>query len=99
MDILNAAIISFKKTLKFGDISIGKYEVVQYKWVPTKFGNKIVVITEDFEIFLPPRFAEQVKTKERLMAMNANLPNEPTLMVYAGRDESSNILNISFTPK
>lgn len=67
---------------KFSEIAIGSYEVHQFKFVETRFGKKVVVVTDEFMCFLPERFSKAITTDDQIDALNA----EKTMMSYRGRD-------------
>lgn len=69
--------VSFKS---FSEIEIGAYEVTKFKFMETKFGKKIVVVTEEFMCFLPDRFSKAITTDEQIAELNA----EKTMMTYGG---------------
>lgn len=71
--------VSFKS---FNEIEIGAYNVTEFKFMDTRFGKKIVVVTEDFMAFLPDRFSKAITTDEEIAELNS----EQTIMLYGGRD-------------
>lgn len=50
---------NFKPILKSSEMAIGKeYEVVAAKKVYTKYGERVVIELQDYQLFLPPKYAK-----------------------------------------
>lgn len=73
--------VSFKN---FNQIDAGVYNIEEFKFMDTKFGNKLVVRTENFMCFLPDRCSNTITTGEQLDELNNN---GALAMQYEGRDE------------
>lgn len=97
MDLLEKASKRLLKTAKFDNILKGSYQVKQFKLVKTKYGLRIIVVTEDFEVFLPPRFSAELNTEDQIIDMNEKLKVEPLMMIYGGKLETEhNRIDIVF---
>lgn len=70
---------SFKN---FREIEIGIYNILEFKFVVTKYGKKLVVRTEEFLCFLPERCSRTITTDQQLTELN----NGAWAMKYDGRD-------------
>lgn len=88
MDALNSA-CQRKKAIKFDDLPLGDYKVKEFKFVSTKFGQRITVIFGDFFVWLPPRFINEVKSDEQLIILNEKAAKNNFYMKYDGKDLSN----------
>lgn len=68
----------------FDNIEIGVYNIVEFKFVETRYGKKVVVVTENFMCFLPDRIANAIKSDEAIIELNS----APYIMRYSGKDAS-----------
>lgn len=95
MEALEAACKStLLKTIKFDDLPWGIYPVEQFRIVSTKFGERVIVHTEEFQIFLPPRFSKWIDSAEKLAEING----QEYVMIFSGRDKEGSMprLNVDF---
>lgn len=77
----------------FDNIEIGAYNVVEFKFMVTRYGQKVVVVTEDFMCFLPDRIAKAIKSDEAIAELNS----VPYIMKYNGKDTSRhNLVMLDF---
>lgn len=94
MDSLMAACNKFAQIplKRFDDLDHGIYHIKNIRRVKTKFGERLIVHADDFEIFLPPRFAHEVNYEK----IAEDLANDEFLLIYSGREltETKNILKI-----
>lgn len=78
---------------KFDDVAPGDYPVVAFKHTQTRYGLELVVVTEDFMVFLPDRFLEKIPDAEQLALANS----ERFIMQYSGKDAArKNFLKLKF---
>lgn len=78
---------------KFDDIVPGDYPVVEFKHTQTRYGKKLVVVTENFMAFLPDRFLEKIPDAQQLAFANT----QRLLMRYHGKDTTrKNLLKLYF---
>lgn len=80
-DVLKTACKASANYTSFEHIKPGFYDVQRFKIVNTKFGKKVVVMTEEFDCFLPERFLKGV-TPQVVDALNS----ETYVMKYYGKD-------------
>lgn len=82
--------VAFKS---FDELEIGAYDVIQFKFMDTRFGKKVVVVCADFMVSLPERFSKAITTDEDIDELNS----EKTTMIYTGRDaKRMNRINVDF---
>lgn len=78
---------------KFDDIVPGDYPVIEFKHIQTRYGKKLVVVTDDFMAFLPDRFLEKISDAQQLAFANT----QRLLMKYHGKDTTrKNLLKLYF---
>lgn len=78
---------------KFDNILPGEYSVREFKFIQTRFGRKVVVVTEDFMCFLPERFAREIASEEAIDELNRTR----YIMKYRGKDaKRHNLLLLDF---
>lgn len=81
----------------FKNLKVGCYPVVRFQFANTKYGPKVIVVTKDFAVFLPPRFSAEVTCKEDVDKMNEDNKATPMMMVYQGKDpEQNNRVDLTF---
>lgn len=66
----------------FREINIGLYEILEFKFIHTKHGKKLVVRTEEFQCFLPERCSKTITTDKQIAELNSG----EWVLKYAGRD-------------
>lgn len=66
----------------FDQIKIGVYDVIEFKFVETRFGKKVAVVTEDFLCILPERFSTTIRTDAAIEELNETR----YIMKYKGKD-------------
>lgn len=77
----------------FDSIEIGVYKVLEFKFADTRYGRKIVVVTDEFMCFLPDRFSKSIMTQEAIDELN----NTPCVMKYNGKDpKRKNLVKLDF---
>lgn len=80
---------------KFDQIAAGEYTVLEFKFVSTRIGKKLVVVTTDFMCFLPDRIAKSLSSDEVIAELNRT----PCVMKYGGKDVTRhNRLILDFEP-
>lgn len=83
--------IKYTKVYKsFEELEQGEYEVLEFILADTKFGPKIQVLTDDFYVFLPSRFSQQINTREQIDDLN----NGRCIMIFKGK--SSKGIHLDF---
>lgn len=86
-----------REAQSFDKIAPGTYEVQEFKFFETKYGPRIIAVTQDFEVFLPPRFSVKANTQEHVDRMNADNVAHTRVMIYEGKDEKAgNRVNVRF---
>lgn len=81
MDFLRAACQKPEQATKLDDIEVGSYKVEKFRLLKTVHGLRLLVQTESFEAFLPPRFSDNVNTEEMVEELN----NTAMIMMYTGK--------------
>lgn len=77
----------------FDNIEIGEYKVLEFKFVDTKYGRKVVVVTPEFLCFLPERFGKSITTQEAIDELNKT----SCVMKYQGKDpRRKNLILLDF---
>lgn len=82
IEVLKSACQTFKTTFRnFSQIEIGTYNILEFKFVETKYGKKLVVRTEEFLCFLPDRCSKAITSELQLIELN----NGAWAMKYDGK--------------
>lgn len=84
MDFLNNVAQGSLEAVSFSKVAPGIYIVKEFIRVQTKYGAKIIAITEDFSVYLPSRFA-QLANDDDLVRMNQEC-RTIFKMIYEGKD-------------
>lgn len=79
---LKSAVKSSSAYRNFDNIDIGVYKVLEFSFVVTRYGQKIVVTTPEFKCFLPDRFSKSIQTAEAIAELNATR----CVMRFSGKD-------------
>lgn len=76
-----------KPTKRFEELVQGvQYKVQKLKPVKTQYGDSIVAVTENFEIFLPERFRKEM-TNDHIELFNQDCNNSNVVMIYRGQKD------------
>lgn len=88
MDLLKSACEDYQKADILDDSKIGSHNVVEFRLVKTIYGVKVIVKTDSFEVFLPPRFSKKINTQESI----DNLNQTKMKMIYKGKDQTRHLI-------
>lgn len=79
---LKSAVKASSAYRNFDNIDVGVYKVLGFKFMNTRYGQKIVVTTAEFKCFLPDRFSKSIQTDEAIAELNGT----PCVMRFSGKD-------------
>lgn len=87
MDFLNNVAHGSLEAISFSKVDPGVYIVKEFIRVQTKYGAKIIAITENFSVYLPSRFG-QLTRDDDLVRMNEEC-RKVFKMIYDGKDAAN----------
>lgn len=73
----------------FDQLSIGEYNIREFNLVETKFGLRLLAISDEFYIYLPARFSKKINEQHQIDELNKGR----CTMLYNGKDKNGVLLD------